>query len=332
MATSAPPSARSENSSAVTFVLSAMWVALALPLAAVLMGRAPGAPEWAGAALTDVLLLSGLYAIARVRVRAMRPLSSLGFVRRPTAGREAALGLLLGWGMVLLLLLPAVLTHNLRLFLSTGRPAWEAAQSSLLTILFSVLGVQLVLTGLVFRSLVETIGAAASSAVVMLMISMWAAHAVPGHALGTLLLAIGSLLLCVGFLRTRASWLPLGFQLAVVLGAGLLFGLPLPGGQTAGGVVRGVVDGPLWLGGGELGPLGCLWALPVLLVVLVVLVRVTRDYSWHYTYEPIVGAGYPMEVAPPAEHVRMEAAAAQAAPSLVQIAPVSPVDSAERQD
>jgi hypothetical protein len=66
----------------------------------------------------------------------------------------------------------------------------------------------------------------------------------------------------------------------------------------------------------------------VLLIGIIVLVRVTRDYAWNYTYVPIVPAGYPMEAAPPAAHVAMEAMAQQTRPaaplSLVQILPSTP--------
>ena len=59
-------------------------------------------------------------------------------------------------------------------------------------------------------------------------------------------------------------------------------------------------------------------AVIVLVLAIVVLVRVTRDYAWHYTYQPIVGAAYAVEVAPPAEHMAEERKAAVAVP-LVQI-------------
>ena len=60
---------------------------------------------------------------------------------------------------------------------------------------------------------------------------------------------------------------------------------------------------------------------------MVVLVRVTRDYAWHYTYDPIVAAGYPMEARPPAAHVAMEARHSRqgcSPRSLVQILPTTP--------
>ena len=47
----------------------------------------------------------------------------------------------------------------------------------------------------------------------------------------------------------------------------------------------------------------------------------TREYAWLYTYKPIVAAGYPMDVKPPAAHTAMEQAPAPP-PPLVQIMPL----------
>ncbi len=76
--------------------------------------------------------------------------------------------------------------------------------------------------------------------------------------------------------------------------------------------------GPLALTGGSFGPEASGFAVLVLLAALVALFRLTRNYAWHYTYQPVEPAGYPMEVAPPAEHLREERRAAASVP-LVQI-------------
>jgi hypothetical protein len=52
-----------------------------------------------------------------------------------------------------------------------------------------------------------------------------------------------------------------------------------------------------------------------------VLYSLTRDLAWEYTQPVIVAAGYPMDVAPPAEHIKMEQATA---PALVQILATTP--------
>jgi hypothetical protein len=77
----------------------------------------------------------------------------------------------------------------------------------------------------------------------------------------------------------------------------------------------------VWLTGGVYGPDGALFTAIVFFVTMAVLYRVTRNYAWNYTHQPIVPAGYPMDIPPPAAHTAMEEAAAAAKPTLVQIAP-----------
>jgi hypothetical protein len=109
---------------------------------------------------------------------------------------------------------------------------------------------------------------------------------------------------------------------------GILFGLPISGINDFASIVQTRAFGRLWLTGGDYGPEGAAITVIVLLIGIVILVRVTRDYAWHYTYVPIVAAGYPMEAAPPAAHVAMEQMAEHARPAapvtLVQILPSTP--------
>jgi hypothetical protein len=112
---------------------------------------------------------------------------------------------------------------------------------------------------------------------------------------------------------------------------GILFGLPVSGITDFASIIETRAFGRPWLTGGDYGPEGAAITAIVLLIGIVVLVRITRDYAWHYTYVPIVAAGYPMEPAPPAAHVAMvqqaeqaEQARPAAAVSLVQILPSTP--------
>jgi uncharacterized protein len=60
-----------------------------------------------------------------------------------------------------------------------------------------------------------------------------------------------------------------------------------------------------------------------ILIGIVFVVLLTSDYAWNYTHPPLVAAGLPMDVAPPAAHTAMEEQAAKP-PSLVQIMPTTP--------
>jgi hypothetical protein len=82
--------------------------------------------------------------------------------------------------------------------------------------------------------------------------------------------------------------------------------------------------GHIWLTGGEYGPDGTNFMGFALLLGLIVLVRATRDYAWDYAHDPIIAAGYPMDVPPPAAHAAMEQAQQASSPALVQILPSTP--------
>ena len=144
-----------------------------------------------------------------------------------------------------------------------------------------------------------------------------------GDGSSVLFAALAAALLCTAFLRTRALWLPLGLQIGWTLSLQLLFGANSPYEPLGYGIIQGDTGGPAWLTGGPFGPEASSFAIVILILAIVALIRITRDYAWHYTYQPIVGSAYPVEVAPPAEHIKEEQRAAKATP-LVQIQGLPP--------
>ena len=252
---------RSSGNPAVAFVLSAIWIALSIGFSGALLRFLPGNTDWLGPLLTASLLFGGFYLIAVRLIPERRPLSSAGFVRRPSAGAELALGVALGWGSAIALVLPGLLSRHLQLTFQTGPDAWRQTFTALFSILCTALAAQLILSGLAFRLLLETIRPAAAVLAVMLLAMLWSSRMLPGQRFAAVVCALATLISCVAWLRTRAIWLPLGMQAAFSVVLGLLFGLPLFGGeQIAFGLVRGTVGGPLWLTGQGSGPLGSLIA------------------------------------------------------------------------
>jgi hypothetical protein len=142
---------------------------------------------------------------------------------------------------------------------------------------------------------------------------------------GRVLLAVlATLLLCLCWIRTQAVWLLWGLSFSWVAVTGVLFGLPLAGSTTFASVVQMRPHGPVWLNGGDAGPAESLPLLVLLLAAIPVLVRLTSEYAWNYTRPPLIPAGYPVDVPPPAAHTAMERAAPPPVPVLVQIVPSGP--------
>ncbi len=299
-----------------TFVLSAAWVVALLLVSIVLIHIAPGphAPV-AQASIRLVLSFAGLYWIALRRVPNLRPLSAIGFVRRPSQWRELGLGLALGWAIAAALVLPILLTRNLHTLLAFDAAHLAQTVESLLLQILLAIGIPLVFSGLVFHSLARATSpviAAFSVALVSAALVLFS----PGHDGGMAsFAAIASLLFSAAALRTRALWLPIGLQAGWGIALAVFFGVGSFYWPAASGIVTSYVTGPRILTGSVWGPEASLWGTLVVLAGLVAVFRLTRNYAWHYTHDPIVPAGYPMDVAPPAEHTRLEA---QAAP-LVQI-------------
>jgi uncharacterized protein len=252
----------------------------------------------------------------------------LGLPNRPTSGQEWMLGAALGWGLVVLAVLPMAVAGTLHVQFWTQPRAFGLLLLNLLTLAVAALAEEVAFRGYSYRRLIEAIGPVAATTLMSLLFGL-------GHALNpgatwasTLVTILAGVLLSVAWLRTHGLWLGWGLHFAWNASMGVLFGLPISGINDFASIVQTRAFGQLWLTGGDYGPEGAGLTVIVLLIGIVVLVRVTRDYAWHYTYVPIVAAGYPMEAPPPAAHVAMEQQAQQARPasavSLVQILPSTP--------
>ena len=250
----------------------------------------------------------------------------LGLPRRATSGREWTLGAALGWGLLVLSILPMAAAGSLNILLWTRPRAFSLLLLNLVTLAITALTEEVAFRGYAFRRLIEATGPVAATILMSFLFGL-------GHILNpgatwtsTLVTMIAGILLSIAWLRTHGLWLGWGFHFAWNASMGLLFGLPISGITDFASVVQTRAFGHVWLTGGDYGPEAASFTVIVLLVGIVVLVRITRDYAWHYTYVPIVPAGYPMEAQPPAAHVAMEQQArpAPAGASLVQILPVTP--------
>ena len=313
---------------AVTFLLCAVYFSLTLALTGFLTRildviRPGGAGQVLGPLLNVVLLLAGLLAIARMRVPELRPLSALGLVRRPSASREFGLGAATGWAVGVALVLPGVLLLRMQSTVVLDGFHLGAMTASTASVLLFVLARQLVLCGLPFRALTQATSPLFASVAFSGLAALLTLYTVHGDAAEALIAAMAQMVFCMAATRTRAIWLGGALQMAWGLTITVIFGLPSFLWPATMGAVSSRLHGPRWLTGNGFGPEAALWAGLVIVAAAAVVWRLTRDYAWHYTFDPIVSAGYAMDVPPPAEHTRMEQAATQAAP-LVQIGGIAP--------
>ena len=303
-----------------TFVVAASWILALLVISIVLLHVVAGPNGMLLRALVLLgLSLGGFYWIALRRVPELRPMSAIGFVQRPSQGREFRLGLAIGWAIAVALVLPALFTGNLHTLLSFDTIHAGQTLYSLLLLLVISITTQLIASGLVFRSLVRATSPGRSILAVALITGVSQFFLPGADSVRLFFYVVASTLFSLAAVRTRALWLGIGLQFGWGAALTLVFGVGSFYWPQAVGLVTSYVTGMRWMTGSNDGPEASLWALLVVAAAAVALWRVTRDYAWHYTFDPVEGAAYAMVVAPPAEHTRMEEAAAKQAAALVQI-------------
>ena len=322
------PTRRAPNGVVLTMLLLVWWGAcreVAERAATGLLGSIAGGvfvPLLAAFFLLFLVVL-GFLALDIVGGRRRSVEDLLDLPRRATAGSEWLTGAAVGWGIIVLAVLPLALRRVL--FVQTwfaGRAVAEALLA-LATLAVATLTTEAVFRGYGFRRLEASLGinratvllSAVYAAIVSFRLASMTAFLV------SFLLAT---LLTIGWRRTHALWLPWGLHFAWTAVLGILFGLPLFGGTELSSVIQAQVQGSRRLSGSGLGPIAAPWTVFVLLGGIVVLFLVTRGFAWSYTHPPIVAAGYPMDLAPPPAHTALEQAAPP--PPLVQILPTIPQD------
>jgi len=276
-----------------------------------------------------LFLLAVGFSILQAIAKQHSPLREvLGLPRRPTAGREWKLGAALGWGLVVLAVIPMAVAGTLHIQFWTQPRAFTLLLLNLITLAVGALTEEVAFRGYSFRRLIEAIGPVAATTVMSLLFGLGHMFNPGATWASTVVTILAGVLLSVAWLRTHGLWLGWGLHFAWNVSMGILFGLPISGITDFASIVETRAFGRRWLTGGDYGPEGAAITAIVLIIGIVVLVRITRDYAWHYTYVPIVAAGYPMEPAPPAAHVAMQQMAEQTRPaapvSLVQILPSTP--------
>ncbi len=237
--------------------------------------------------------------------------------QRTTTGQEVLRGTALGWGMLLVAVLPMMLAGALHLQFWLAPLAWGQTALALLTLAAGTLALEVAFRGYLYQRLMASFGTVAATIVLSLVAALVSSFRTGASGFSIALAFCMAVLLSAGYLRTHALWVGWGLHFGWSAAMAVLLGLPLGGDTTYNNLVTTTASGPMWLTGGGYGPEAAVFTLPVILAAMAVLYRITRGYAWEYTHPPIVAAGYAVVIAPPAAHTAMEAAAASA--PLVQI-------------
>jgi hypothetical protein len=279
------------------------------------------------------LLLVGFRALGigfRRRTGQRRSMGQIaGLISRPGMLHEFGTGTAVGWGLLLLTIVPSVFIGGLSVSVWTGAHQWFLLILDLLVLATGALCEELIFRGYPFQRLMDAIGSTLGS--VLISICFVVVHYQPDmpHA-AVFALFLLSLILCIAYLRTRALWLPWGLHFAWNAAMGPLFGLPLSGySGFANGfspVVQSLPLGPDSLTGADYGPEGSVVAVLVLCFGLWLIMRVTREYASRYGYPEIIPGGIPVDIDAAArrQHEVAMGPSEPAAPKLVQIGELPP--------
>ena len=268
------------------------------------------------------LLVIGFVVLQGIAERNVPLRRTLGLPRRTTSRTEWATGAAIGWGAVLVAILPMALSGALHVrFWIEGRSFWLAGLN-LVTVALFALALEISFRGYPYQRLIDAIGTGWATVVMSLIFGLALTYNLESTYLSTLIAIFFAAVLCAAWLRTHGLWLGWGLHFAWVATVGILFGLPVTGIDNLASIVETRAIGARWLTGGELGPEGSLITLLLMIVSIFVVVGVSSDWAWDYTRKELIPAGYPMDVPPPAAHDEMEKKAA-AAPALVQILPTT---------
>ncbi len=265
------------------------------------------------------LLLVGFATLSWVATRVGGIRFTNALPQRPTAVQEWQTGAALGWATLLVSVFPMMLAGDLHPQFWLAPRAWGLALISLITLALGTLALEVAFRGYIYRCLIGAMGPTMATIFLSIAYALFSSFRPYSTAFSVFLTFLTGILFSMAYLRTHALWLGWGLHFAWDASMGVLFGLPVAGFATYSYPVDTAVRGSLWLTGGPYGPEGALLSAAFIIAAMIVVYRLTREYAWSYTHAPIVPAGYPMDLAPPAAHTAMETAAAARPVPLVQI-------------
>jgi len=278
--------------------------------------------------LLAILLILGYAAFGLLFDRQPRSISAQGLPLRSEWAREAALGVAIGWGAVVVCVFPMMLVGGIAVVLSIQRSSWSWLLADAAYFACFALAEEVTYRGYGFQRFAAVVGPAGATFGFAMFYAIMQA-VLPGATNASIAVSVVfSFLLSTAYLRTRALWLSWGLNFAWKASQALIFGLTVSGVSSHSPVVEGNPMGPFWLTGGGFGLNASWFACLVLLAAFPVLYRVTRDLDFRYNAPEFIPGGVPVDLEAAARRQHEEVMGAAAAPpasgpSLVQILPAS---------
>jgi uncharacterized protein len=271
------------------------------------------------------LLVLGFAAFGFVFDRQKHPVSEQGLPLRRGWPGEAGLGIAVGWGAAIACVLPLAVFGGIAVVLSTDRSAWGWLLADTAFFALMAMAEEVAFRGYGFQRFVGVIGPVGASLAFAAFYGVLQALQPGSSRLSALVSVVLSLVLSMAYLRTRALWVSWGLNFGWKASQALVFGLTVSGVSSHSSVVEGDPMGPLWMTGGGYGLNGSWLALIVLLLAFPVVYRLTRELDFRYNVPVFVPGGIPVDLENAArrQHEGAMGTTEPAAPTLVQILPVS---------
>src|SRR5215469_3559539 len=275
--------------------------------------------------LLAALLILGYAAFGSLFDRQANSIAAQGLPLRTGWPREAALGAAIGWGAVVLCVLPMVLIGGIAIILTAQRASWGWLIADLAYFALFALAEEVAFRGYSFQRFSMVVGSSAAAFGFAVFYAIL--HALlPGATNASIAISVVfSFVLTTCYLRTRALWMSWGLNFAWKASQALIFGLTVSGTSSHSPIIEGNPMGPFWLTGGGYGLDASWWACLILLCAFPVVYRVTRELDFRYNVPVFTPAGIPVDLdaAARSRHEAAMGSIAQSAPALVQIFPAT---------
>jgi membrane protease YdiL (CAAX protease family) len=274
--------------------------------------------------LLSSLLLLGYAAFGALFDRQPRSIAAQGFPFRSGWTREAATGMAVGWGAVVVCVLPMMLIGGIAVVITAQTSSWRWLLADAAFFAFLALAEEVAFRGYGFQRFAAVVGSSGAAFGFALFYAILNALMPGSNNASIAISVVFSFLLTTAYLRTPALWFSWGLNFAWQASQALIFGLTVRGISSHSPIIEGNPMGPFWLTGGGFGLDASWFACLVLLATFLAVFRTTRDLDFRYNAPEIVPGGIPVDIDAAARRqheAAMGRPAQPAPPAIVQILP-----------